>query len=69
MAKKAKKAVKQRAQLIVDDLLVGEFIPDLHGEDVEITEDLVEQMHRFEQGSNTHALWKNKITGSFLFFE
>jgi len=67
MAKKAK-AVKKKAQLVVDDLLVGETIPDLHGEDVEITEDLVEQMHRFEQGSNTHALWKNKITGSFLFW-
>ena len=68
MAKKAK-AVKTKEQLVVGDLLVGETIPDLHGEDVEITEDLIEQMRRFEQGSKTHALWKNKVTGSFLFWQ
>ena len=68
MAKKAK-AVKQRAQLIVDDLLVGEFIPDLHGEEIEIDDDLIEQMRRFEKESKKNAIWKNKITGSFLFWQ
>ena len=68
MAKKSKKVVKTKEQLVVDDLIVGENVKDLHGEDVEITEELIEKMEQFEQESNAHALWKNKVTGSFLFW-
>ena len=66
--KKPKQVVQKEEQMTVDDLSVGDVIPDLHDIDVEITDDLIEQMRKFEQEGKTHAIYRKKITGSFLFW-
>ena len=68
MAKKAKE-VKSEEKLSLENLESGMIIPDLHDEDVEITDDLIEQMRRFEKDTKKSAIWRNKITGSFLYFK
>ena len=67
MAKKAKEV--EKVDLTVGNIKVGVKLPDLHGEEVEITDDLIEQMRRYEKESGKSAIWKNKITGKFLFFK
>jgi len=46
-------------------------IPDStkNSQDWDITDDLIEQMKRFEHKSNKSAIWRNKITGNFLYFK
>ena len=71
MAKKTKqvKEVKEKEQLTLDGINVGDKIFDLHDEEVEITEDLIEQMRQYEQETNKSVIWRGKITGTFLFFK
>ena len=71
MAKKIKqvKEVKEKVQLNLENVIVGTSIKDLHGEDVKIDEDLISQMKAFERESKQHAIWKGKLTGSFLYFK
>ncbi len=71
MTKKAKAkqvVVEKKEQMIVDDLSIGDIVPDLHGVDVEITDDLISDMKTFESEGKTKAIWRNKITGMFLFW-
>lgn len=68
MTPKKVKGVKVEV-LTLENISVGDIVPDLHGEDVEITDDLIEQMRRFEQESKKSAIYKNKITGTFLYFK
>lgn len=63
------KKVKENDKLLLENLKVGDTILDLHGEEVEITEDLIEQMRKFEQESKQNAIWKGKVTGGFLYFK
>ena len=67
MTKKAKEV--EKVDLTVGNIKVGVKLPDLHGEEVEITDDIIEQMRRYEKESGKSAIWKNKITGKFLFFK
>ena len=71
MAKKSEqvKEVKEKVQLNLENVIVGTSIKDLHGEDVKIDEDLIIQMKVFEKESKQHAIWKGKLTGSFLYFK
>ena len=68
MTKKVKE-VKSEEKLTLDNISVGDKILDLHDEEIEITEDLIEQMHKYEQETNKSVIWRNKITGSFLFYK
>ena len=68
MAKKVKE-VKSEEKLSLENISVGDKILDLHDEEVEITEDLIEQMRQYEQETNKSVIWRNKITGSFLFYK
>ena len=65
---KAKK-VKENDKLLLENLKVGDTILDLHGEEVEITDDLIEQMRKFEQETKKSSIWRGKITGGFLYFK
>ena len=67
MAKKVKE-VKNEV-LTLDNLESGMTILDLHDEEVEITDDLIEQMRQYEQETNKSVLWRGKITGRFMFFK
>ena len=71
MAKKSKrvKEAKKEEKLSLENLKVGMTIQDLHDEEVEIMEDLIEQMRKYEQETNKSVLWKGKITGRFLFYK
>ncbi len=62
------KKMKENDKLLLENLKVGDTILDLHGEEVEITDDLIEQMRKFEKDSNQNAIWKGKVTGGFLYF-
>jgi len=64
-----KKKSKPKKKLMIDDLLVGDVIYDLHNEEIEITDDLIEQMRQYEQETKKSAIWRNAITGSFLFWQ
>ena len=66
---KNEKEVKNKIQLTLDDLKSGMVIKDLHDEDVNVDEDLIEQMRRFEQETKMHAIWRGKVTGMFLRFK
>ena len=71
MAKKIKqvKEVNSEEKLSLENINVGDIILDLHDEEIEITDDLIEQMRKYEQETKKSAIWKNKITGVFLFFK
>ena len=64
-----KKTKQNDDKLSLENIKVGDIIPDLHNKDIEITDDLIEQMKRYEQDSGKSAIWRNKITGSFLFYK
>ncbi len=68
MAKKPKQT-KFDNKLNLDTIKVGDVIPDLHGEDVEITDDLIEQMKAFEKDTKKSAIWRSVITGNFLLYK
>ena len=68
MAKKVKQ-VNPEDKLSLDNIKVGDIILDLHDEEVEITEDLIEQMKQYEQETKKSVIWRGKITGRFLFFK
>ena len=69
MTAKKGEQVKSEEKLSLENISVGDTILDLHDEKVEITEDLIEQMRRYEQETNKLAIWRNKITGTFLFYK
>ena len=48
---------------------MGDKILDLHNEEIEITDDLIEQMKRFEKDTKKSVIWRGKVTGSFLYFK
>ena len=60
---------KSDGKLSLENIKVGDIIPDLHNEEIEITEDLIEQMRQYEQETNKSVIWRGKITGTFLFFK
>jgi len=68
MAKKAKQT-KLNDKLSLENINVGDKILDLHNEEIEITEDLIEQMRKYEQESKKSSIWRGKVTGSFLYFK
>ncbi|KKL51981.1 hypothetical protein LCGC14_2290040 [marine sediment metagenome] len=53
----------------LDNVKVGDLIPDLHNEEIEITDDLLEQMKIYEQETSSYAIYRNKITGKFIDFK
>lgn len=69
MAKKKSKQVVQKKELTIDDLSIGDIVPDLHDVDITIDNDLIEQMRQYEQDTKKSVIWRNKITGSFLFWK
>ena len=68
MTKKAKE-VKSEEKLSLNSLKIGDKILDLHNEEIEITEDLIEQMKQYEKDTKKSVIWRNKITGLFLFWK
>ena len=66
---KNEKEVKKKVQLNLDGLKTGMVIKDLHNEDIEIDDDLIEQMKAFEKDTKKSAIWRNRITGSFLLYK
>jgi len=48
---------------------VGDKILDLHNEEIEITDDLISQMKQYETETKKSVIWRNAITGSFLFWK
>lgn len=70
MIKKAKSKPKpeKKKELTIDDLKVGSIVPDLHDDNVEITDDLISDMRQFESEGKPKAIRRDKITGSFLFW-
>ena len=68
MAKKVKQ-VKSEDKLSLENIKVGDKILDLHDEEIEITDDLIEQMRQYEQETNKLVFWRGKITGRFLFYK
>lgn len=62
------KKVKENDKLLLENLKVGDRILDLHNEEIEITEDIIEQMRQYEQESKKSSIWRGKVTGGFLYF-
>lgn len=56
-------------KLSLENIKVGDIIPDLNNKDIEITDTLIEQMRIYELETKKSAIWRNKITGSFLHFK
>lgn len=50
----------------VSDLKVGKAIKDLHGANFKITKANIAQMKKFEREMKKNAVYKGKITGTFL---
>ena len=68
MAKKTKQT-NLNDKLSLDSLNMGDKILDLHGEEIEITDDLIEQMREYEQETKKSVIWRGKVTGKFLYFK
>jgi len=71
MTTKKVKGVKSQEKLTLDNLESGMKLSDStrNSKEWNVDDDLIEQMRRYEQESNKSAIWKNKITGMFLFFK
>jgi len=71
MTAKRVKEVKSQEKLTLDNLVSGMKLSDStrNPKEWKVDDDLIEQMRRYEQESNKSAIWKNKITGMFLFFK
>ncbi len=73
MAKKSKQVnnKEKEEKLTINNISVGDVITDStrNSKEHKIDDDLIEQMRRYEQESNKTSIWKNKITGMFLFFK
>lgn len=65
---KEEKTKKTKGKSSLDNIKVGDIIPDLHNKEIEITDELLEQMRNYELETNKSAIYRNKITGSFLDF-
>jgi len=63
------KKVKENNKLLLENLNVGDKILDLHAEEIEVTDDLIEQMRAFEMDTKRSAIWRDKVTGSFFYFK
>jgi len=62
------KKAKLNDKLLLENINIGDKILDLHNEEIEITEDLIEQMKQFEKESKKSSIWRGKISGNFLYF-
>lgn len=73
MAKKSKQVnnKEKEEKLTINNISAGDVITDStrNSKEWNVDDDLIEQMRRYEQESNKTAIWKNKITGMFLFFK
>ncbi len=73
MAKKSKqvKNKEKEEKLTIDNISVGDVIPDStrNPQEWQVDDDLIEQMRRYEQETKKSAIWRNKITGMFLYFK
>lgn len=57
-------------EIKVSDLKIGDTFKDLHGEDIEITKEILVQMKAFEEDNpKSHVIRNGKITGTFLYFK
>ena len=70
MTKKVKE-VKSEEKLTLDNLESGMKLSDStrNPKEWQVDDDLIEQMRRYEQDSGKSSIWKNKITGTFLFYK
>ena len=71
MTAKKVKEVKTQEKLTLDNLNTGMKLSDStrNPKEWKVDDGLIEQMRRYEQESNKSAIWKNKITGMFLYFK
>lgn len=71
MTAKKVKQVKSQEKVTLDNIESGMKLSDStrNSKEWNVDDDLIEQMRRYEQESNKSAIWKNKITGMFLFFK
>ncbi len=71
MTAKKVKNVKSQEKLTLANIESGMKLSDStkNPKEWKVDDDLIEQMRRYEQESNKSAIWKNKITGKFLFFK
>jgi len=73
MTKKVKqvKNIEKEEKLTINNISVGDVIPDStrNPKEWQVNDDLISQMRRYEQESDKSAIWKNKITGMFLYFK
>ena len=71
MTAKKVKDVKTQEKLTLDNIESGMKLSDStrNSKEWKVDDDLIEQMRRYEQESNKSAIWKNKITGMFLYFK
>ena len=71
MTAKKVKEVKSQDKLTINNISVGDVISDStrNPKEWKVDDDLIEQMRRYEQESNKNAIWKEKITGMFLYFK
>ncbi|KKN23888.1 hypothetical protein LCGC14_0900600 [marine sediment metagenome] len=68
--KKKAPAKKKVPEIKLSDLKIGSILQDLHGKKIKVTKELVEQMKVFEKANpKSHAVWKGKVTGVFLYFK
>ena len=70
MAKNGNKANSNK-NLDLDNIKVGMTIPDStkNPQNWKIDNDLIEQMRRYEKESGKSAIYRNKLTGMFLYFK
>ncbi len=62
------KAVK-KSIVTLKDIKVGTTLPDLHGNEVEITAAIMKKMKAFEKKYNKNAIWRGKVTGTYLYYQ
>lgn len=71
MTAKIVKEVKSQEKLTLDNLESGMKLTDStrNPKEWKVNDDLIEQMRRYEQESNKSDIFRNKITGMFLYFK
>ncbi len=71
MTAKKVKEVKSQEKLTLDSIEIGMKLFDStkNPKEHKIDDDLIEQMRHYEQESNKSAIYRGKITGTFLYFK
>jgi len=57
---------KPKQKITLESIKIGDIVLDLHGDEHEITQELYNRLHKYNQKEGKSPIYRNKITGTFI---